>query len=105
MQNYQPKIKTNGLLIGFNNWKHIAICSMPNSAKENFRIMSLIIISLIIVFIGIIMMLSGNDMNPYTSLDLGPGLQLKISNTQQLLVGGMCFASVIVLFGKRNQHH
>lgn len=83
----------------------MSICSMPNSAKENFRIMSLIIISLIIIFIGIIMMLSGNDTNPYTSLDLGPSFQLKISNTQQLLVGGICFASVIVLFGKRNQHH
>jgi hypothetical protein len=78
---------------------------MPKSAKENFRILSLILIGLIILFIGIIMMISGNETNPYTSLDLGPSLQLKISNTQQLLVGGICFVSVIVLFGKRNQPH
>ncbi len=78
---------------------------MPKSAKENFRILSLILFGLIILFIGIIMMLSGNETNLYTSLDLGPSLQLKISNTQQLLLGGICFVSVIVLFGKRNQPH
>jgi amino acid transporter len=78
---------------------------MPKSAKENFKILSLILLGLVIIFIGIIMLFSGNDMNPYTSLDLGPSLQLKISNTQQLLLGGICFVSVIVLFGKRNQPH
>jgi hypothetical protein len=77
---------------------------MSKSAKENFRFLSLIVIGILIIFVGTIMLFSGSDTNPYTMLDLGPDIVIKFSTTQQLLVGGICFVSVIVLFGKRNQH-
>ena len=77
---------------------------MIHSLKEKFRFIGLIIIAIISLFIGTLMMISGNEFSPYTLLEISPGINLKLSNTQQLLLGGFCFASVIVLFGKRNQH-
>ncbi|MFY8021455.1 MAG: hypothetical protein ACOVP1_09665 [Bacteroidia bacterium] len=77
---------------------------MISSLKEKFRVLGLIIIAIISLFIGTLMLISGNEFSPYTLLEISPGINLKLTNTQQLLVGGICFASVIVLFGKRNQH-
>lgn len=74
---------------------------MFHNLRERLLWFGMVLTGILILSAGVLLLLSGNENEAFTKIFLSPNLEITLSSTQQLVLGGLCFAGIIVLFGRK----
>ncbi|MCA0427415.1 MAG: hypothetical protein LCH37_08245 [Bacteroidetes bacterium] len=78
---------------------------MFQNFRERLQGFGMLLGGILILLTGLFLLFWGNEQDAFTRIFLSPDLEIRLSSTQQLALGGLCFASIIVLFGRKPGAH